>query len=225
MGTDMTSTAMQRRRNRLLRRVPALLAAIACLLATGSPQPLGSASAAAPTSAATTPAQPVPAPASAQNGLDATSNVAPSNAGGTSAPAASTATPTTTYAPSNGTALPSATPSTTPGATPGTPPGAATPGAAASPPAVSTPATSAAQPATPAQGRTTVKGDRPLSTGAIVIAALAALLVLVCAAWGIARLTAFEPRWSISLRHSMAEAGFRVSATWSEFTDWVRLGH
>jgi hypothetical protein len=216
---------MQRRRNRLLRRVPALLAAIACLVATGSPQPLGSAGAAAPTSAATTPAQPVPAPASAQNGLDATSSVAPSNAGGTSAPAASTATPTTTYAPSNGTALPSATPSTTPGATPGTAPGAATPGAAASPPAVTTPATSAAQPATPAQGRTTAKGDRPLSTGAIVIAALAALLVLVCAAWGIARLTAFEPRWSISLRHSMAEAGFRVSATWSEFTDWVRLGH
>jgi len=222
MGTAMTSPAMQRRRNRLLRRVPALLAAIACLVATGSPQPLGSASAAAPTSAATTPAQPVPAPASAQNGLDATSSVAPSNAGGTSAPAASTATPTTTYAPSNGTALPS----TTPGATPGTTPGTAAPGAAASTPPVSTPATSAAQPAAPAQGRTTAKkGDRSLSTGAIVIAALAALLVLVCAAWGIARLTAFEPRWSISLRHSMAEAGFRVSATWSEFTDWVRLGH
>lgn len=222
MGTAMTSTAMQRRRNRLLRRISALAAAIACVVATGSPQLLGSATAAAPTSAATTPAQPVPASAKAQNGLDATSSVAPSNAGGTSAPAASTATPTTTYAPSNGTALPSTTPSTTPGATPST----ATPGAAASPPAVSTPATSAAQPPAPAQGRTTAKkGDRPLSTGAIVIAALAALLVLVCAAWGIARLTAFEPRWSISLRHSMAEAGFRVSATWSEFTDWVRLGH
>jgi hypothetical protein len=86
--------------------------------------------------------------------------------------------------------------------------------------------TSAAQPPAPAQGHTTAKkGDRPLSTGAIVIAALAALLVLVCAAWGVARLTAFEPRWWISLRHSMAEAGFRASATWSEFTDWVRLGH
>lgn len=222
MGTAMTSTAMQRRRNRLLRRLPALVAASACLVATGSPRLLGSAGAAAPTSAATTPAQPVPAPARAQNGLDATSSVAPSNAGGTSAPAASTpATPTTTYAPSTGTALPNTTPSMTHGATPSTTPGAATPGAAAS-----TPATSAAQPAAPAQGRTTAKkGDRPLSTGAIVIAALAALLVLVCAAWGIARLTAFEPRWLISLRHSMAEAGFRVSATWSEFTDWVRLGH
>lgn len=212
----MTSTATRRRRNRLLRRVPALLAAIACLVATGSPQLLGNASAATG-SAATTPVQPVPASAKAQNGLDATSSVAPSSAGGTSAPAASTATPTTTYAPSSGAALPS----TTPGAAPST-----TPGAAASTPTVSTPATSAARPATPAQGRTTgKKGDRALSTGAIVIAALAALLVLVCAAWGLARLTAFEPRWLISLRHSMAEAGFRASATWSEFTDWVRLGH
>jgi hypothetical protein len=29
----------------------------------------------------------------------------------------------------------------------------------------------------------------------------------------------------LSLRHAMAEAGFRASATWAEFSDWVRLGH
>jgi hypothetical protein len=64
-----------------------------------------------------------------------------------------------------------------------------------------------------------------LSTGAIVIAALAALLLLACVAWGLARRSAFEPHWLLSLRHSLAEAGFRASATWSEFTDWVQLGH
>jgi hypothetical protein len=68
------------------------------------------------------------------------------------------------------------------------------------------------------------KGDRPLSTGAIVIAALAALLILVCIVWALARRRAFEPHWLLSLRHAMAEAGFRASATWSEFADWARLG-
>ncbi len=63
-----------------------------------------------------------------------------------------------------------------------------------------------------------------LSTGAIAIAALAALVALGCLAWAIARRRAFEPKRMLSLRHSMAEAGFHASATWAEFTDWVRLG-
>jgi hypothetical protein len=58
-----------------------------------------------------------------------------------------------------------------------------------------------------------------------VIAALGALLLLGCAAWALARRRAIEPHWWLSLRHSMAEAGYRMSATWSEFTDWARLGH
>ena len=64
-----------------------------------------------------------------------------------------------------------------------------------------------------------------LSTAAIVIAALAALAALLCAAWGIARWRALEPRWTLSLRHAIAEAGFRASATWAEFADWMKLGH
>jgi len=64
-----------------------------------------------------------------------------------------------------------------------------------------------------------------LSTGAIVIAAVAALAALTCAAWGIARWRAFEPRWTLSLRHAISEAGLRASSTWAEFTDWMRLGH
>jgi hypothetical protein len=67
--------------------------------------------------------------------------------------------------------------------------------------------------------------SRRLSTEEIVIAALAALLALGCATWGIARRRAFEPRWTLSLRHATAEAGFRASATWAEFADWIRLGH
>jgi hypothetical protein len=63
-----------------------------------------------------------------------------------------------------------------------------------------------------------------LSTGAIAAVAIAAIAVVCCLAWAIVRLTAFEPRWTQSLRHSVAEAGFRASATWSEFSDWARLG-
>jgi len=64
-----------------------------------------------------------------------------------------------------------------------------------------------------------------LSTGAIAIAAIAALLVLGCAVWAIARERGLEPRWTLALRHAVAEAGFRASATWAEFIDWARLGH
>jgi uncharacterized protein HemX len=63
-----------------------------------------------------------------------------------------------------------------------------------------------------------------LSTPAIVAVILAALLALGCAIWGIARMQAFEPRWTLALRHAFAEAGFRASATWAEFGDWARLG-
>jgi hypothetical protein len=64
-----------------------------------------------------------------------------------------------------------------------------------------------------------------LSTTAIIAAAVAALIALGALAWGIARMRAYEPRWTLSLRHSMAEAGFRASATWAEFSDWIRTGH
>ena len=63
-----------------------------------------------------------------------------------------------------------------------------------------------------------------LSTGAIAIAVLAALLILGCIVWAIARRRALEPHWMSSLRHSLAEAGFHASATWAEFADWVKLG-
>jgi hypothetical protein len=77
----------------------------------------------------------------------------------------------------------------------------------------------------PARTRARSKPSSKLSTAAIVVAAVAALLALGCAAWGLARRRAFEPHWLLTLRHAMAEAGFRTSATWAEFADWARLGH
>ncbi len=77
-----------------------------------------------------------------------------------------------------------------------------------------------------ARARVRARPSRPvhISTEAIVLAAIAALLLLACAAWAFARSRAYEPHWLLSLRHAMAEAGFRTSATWAEFTDWARLG-
>ena len=63
-----------------------------------------------------------------------------------------------------------------------------------------------------------------MSSEAIAIAAVGALVVLACLGWALARAAAFEPHWTLSARHAIAEAGFRASATLAEFSDWVRLG-
>jgi hypothetical protein len=63
-----------------------------------------------------------------------------------------------------------------------------------------------------------------LSGTAIAAAAIAALIALACLLWALARISAFEPRWTLSLRHAVAEAAFRASATVSELSDWARLG-
>lgn len=63
-----------------------------------------------------------------------------------------------------------------------------------------------------------------LSTGAIVIAALAALVALGCVAWAVARACAYEPRWMQYARHSIAEARLRTASTCAELGDWMRLG-
>jgi hypothetical protein len=77
----------------------------------------------------------------------------------------------------------------------------------------------------PARAGARSKPSRKLSPAAIAIAAAAALLLVACLAWAIARRRAFEPHWLLSLRHASAEAGYRASATWSEFADWAHLGH
>jgi hypothetical protein len=116
-----------------------------------------------------------------------------------------------------------------------TPAGAAPPStvpnsAAATPPAGSvTPPTARTTPLAPLGTAATRPATRRqtatrLSTGAIVAAVLAALLILVCLVWGAARWWAYEPRWTVSLRHSLAEAGWRLSASWDEFSEWTKLG-
>jgi hypothetical protein len=188
------------------------LGALALALAVGVLPSLGAtdAQAAAGVRAATTPTFPAPASARPQS----------PSAGVTTSTATAATTPTTTFVPSGGAAAPGAAPNaTTPSTT--TSPAATTP-ATTTPPATTVQSTSGATPAQPTAK--TSRGDGRLSTGALVIAVLAALLVLACATWALARRSAFEPHWLLSLRHAMAEAGFRASATWSEFADWARLG-
>jgi hypothetical protein len=104
------------------------------------------------------------------------------------------------------------------------------------PPAATTPAATVPPTATPTSPpgthSTTVvgvarkansKGTR-LSTGALALAVLGALLALGCLVWVLARWLALEPRWTVSLMHSLREASYRGSATWAEFSDWARLG-
>jgi hypothetical protein len=67
-------------------------------------------------------------------------------------------------------------------------------------------------------------GATHVSHEAIALAAAGALVVLACLVWALARVVALEPRWTLSARHAIAEAGVRASATWAEFSDWVRLG-
>jgi hypothetical protein len=135
--------------------------------------------------------------------------------------AASPAADTTAASPTGGAAAPAA---STPAATT----------AAATTPATSTPAAPATTTLTPSSAGTpaatvTVTKTPAKSGGvsgwAILAAALGALLVLACAVWAVFRWGAYEPHWLASARHSVSEAGYRVSETWAELTDWARLGH
>jgi cobalamin biosynthesis Mg chelatase CobN len=159
--------------------------------------------------------------------------------GAATAPASGAAAPTTTYAPpATATSLPAkgagdaptGTGTTTQPSSIATAPATTTgtPAPTTSAPATSTPQGDVLGTLTLTNRGTATKaksqGDSGLSTGAIVIAAFAALLLLACILWALARRRAVEPHWLLSLRHAMAEAGFRASATWSEFADWARLG-
>lgn len=160
---------------------------------------------------------------------------APSPGAASHRPTTTATTPTTTYAPpGNATTTPGAAAAggtAAPGATRAPPattaPSATTPGATTVPPTATTPATVPGRLAAPAQtpaSKAKASGGRRLSAAAIAIVTLAALLVLGCLSWALARNRAYEPRWLVRLRHACAEAGFRASATWSEFADWARLG-
>jgi hypothetical protein len=150
-----------------------------------------------PTRSSSTPTFPVPASAR----VHPATTVA-----GTTTPPKVTLTPTTS-------------PATTTPPTTSVPAASVPAGAATTIPTTTVKAVIAGQPATH-----TAKHSESLSAAAIAAAVIAAVLVLACIAWALARRRAFEPHWLLSLRHAMAEAGFRASATWAEFSDWARLG-
>lgn len=184
-------------------------------------------------SASRTPTFPIPASARVHGASPATTSTPATTAGGTTGGAAGTRTtpPVGTGAGATGAATTApgsvAAPgvSTAPAGTPATGTPAGTP-STARPPATTVPAVPVRPGAStpPATARHARAGSRRLSTGAIVAAVLAALLILVCLVWGAARWLAYEPRWVVSLRHSLAEAGWRLSASWDEFSDWARIG-
>ncbi|HEV7938428.1 MAG TPA: hypothetical protein VGP18_10455 [Solirubrobacteraceae bacterium] len=146
----------------------------------------------------------------------------------TTAPA--TSVPTGTTVPASTTPA-SATTSTS------APTGAGQPGTVAPP--TTTPASAATQtastatstlPTTTPGSTTAIVAHKPkssakgLSAVALALALLGALLLLGCIVWGLGRWLALEPRWTISLTHSLREAAYRASETWAEFGDWARLG-
>jgi hypothetical protein len=122
------------------------------------------------------------------------------------------------------TVKPAITPAVRPAAKPATTPALtrATTSTATTTPSFAPP-TASLRPHSRVSGRSTSGGK--LSNTAIAAAALAALIALGCLLWGVARMRTFEPHWTLSLRHAIAEAGFRASATWAELSDWARLGH
>lgn len=82
------------------------------------------------------------------------------------------------------------------------------------------PAPASTQPA--ATGGGTHERDRtPLLVALIAAGALVLLGLLL---WGWARMRGWDPNWVARMRHAWGEAGFRTTSTWSEFTDWLRLG-
>ena len=162
-----------------------------------------------PTHTASSPTFPIPASARVHPGATGASKA--------TTPTKAVAPATTTTSTSTAPGL--STPTTSAPGTASTPTiSAPTAGGAVGNPA--TQSTSSTRTSAPAHS----KHSESLSTAAIVAAIVAAVLVLGCIAWALARRRAFEPHWLLSLRHAMAEAGFRASATWAEFADWAKLG-
>jgi cell division septation protein DedD len=87
-------------------------------------------------------------------------------------------------------------------------------------PSTTTPTTTTAP--APASAQPATERDRtPLVIALIAVGALVLLLLLI---WGLARMRGWDPPWFARMRHGWGEAGFRTTSTWSEFTDWLRLG-
>ena len=130
---------------------------------------------------------------------------------------AQTTTSTTSAAPAapagNGGGTGGSSPPAAPAATPGEPPAPA----AASAPA-GAPTDNAIERAASSGGGSDVPA--PL----IALGVLVALAALCGGAYALARWRAWEPDWALRTRHAAAEASWRASNTWAEFSDWLRFG-
>jgi hypothetical protein len=114
-------------------------------------------------------------------------------------------------------------------ATPAPPTGAATPapaGATVTPAPAPDPTAAAA--ASDQAIAKTADAARTSDAGApapvVALGVLGALLAVGGLLFGLAHWLAWDPRWARAARHAFGEAGWRAGNTWSEFTDWVRLG-
>ncbi|MCW2958412.1 MAG: hypothetical protein JWP18_1215, partial [Solirubrobacterales bacterium] len=101
-------------------------------------------------------------------------------------------------------------------------PGAATPTPQPAPSV--TPAPSVADDAILAAASDTDDNGGDLPAPLVALAIVALLAALATGLVALARWWAVDPVWMQRSRHATAEAGWRTSATWAEFTDWLRLG-
>ena len=119
-----------------------------------------------------------------------------------------------------------AAPGSTPPAatTPTTPTAPATTGATPTPPGTTNAADAADDGAiaNAAERDADTGGDAPAPL--LVLAIVGGLIALGLLLWGLMRWLAYEPDWSRSARHATAEAGWRTSGAWADFTDWLRRG-
>ncbi len=65
-------------------------------------------------------------------------------------------------------------------------------------------------------------GDRGLAVGLLIL--VGALLAIAALIWAAVSWSATEPEWMLRARHATGEAGLRISSTWAEFVDFLRLG-
>jgi hypothetical protein len=94
-------------------------------------------------------------------------------------------------------------------------------------PATTTPTVPTTTSPAPAQTSTqpaTGTHERDRTPLVVALIAAGALVLLALLLWGWARMRGWDPSWGARMRHGWREAGFRTTSTWSEFTDWLRLG-
>ena len=137
---------------------------------------------------------------------------APAVATQTPPPAAGTTPPP---AGSSGTTPPAQT------ATPGVPAPAQAP---PTPTAEPSPATAVATDNSIALASRTNAGAPEPPVPVLLLVIIAALLAAAALAFALVRFLAWEPLWAVRFRHAAGEAGWRASSTFSEFTDFVRMG-